>query len=204
MTKQPKSSTNARNQGRLTMNDEIRYTNFDSLENVMYSVLNQNGLQSGLKKATFFKFWPKIAGKKFEKYSKIVSLNERNILTVACANSAVSSELLMYKADLLKKINAYANPLGLEVEDINFSHKLWKNPSEKSDASGPKEEVKNPYEHDMTGFRPEEIDLEPDEVERIKRSVESNTFATPAQREKMFNAIILDLKAQKFIAKKNG
>ena len=184
-------------------NKEILYSDFTSLDSIMSSVLQNSNLKQGVKKASLFKFWPKIAGKKFEKYSRPESITNANVLVIACANAAVSSELTMFKQDILKKIKTYANPLGIEIDDINFSHKIWKS-QQKEDVSQYKEPV-NPYKRDLTNFNPDEIELDPKEVEAIKKSVENNTFATPQQRKKMFDAIILDLKVQKYDnARKNN
>ena len=56
---------------------------------------------------------------------------------------------------------------------------------------------------DLSNFDPSKIELDPLEVEAIKNSVDNNKFATPEQREKMFNAIILDLKTQKYVKDNN-
>lgn len=180
-------------------NKEIRYSEFSSLDSVVSSVLQNPQLRNGVKKASVFKFWAKIVGKKFEKYSRAESLNSNNVLTVACANAAVSSELLMFKDVLLDKINQYSKPLGINIEDINFSHKIWRKTS--SVVVQSKQDAKNPYTKDLTGFNPEDIELDEDEVDAIKKSVFANNFASEKQREKMFNAIILDLKIQKFVKK---
>ena len=180
-------------------NKEFFYTDFNSLGSVMNEIVQNSNLKNGVKKATLFKFWNKVAGKKFEQYSKIESLNTDGVLTVACANAAVSSELLMFKQDIIKKINIYAKPLGLEISDINFSHKLWKN--EKRAEIFSQEASKNPYKHDLSGFNPDEIELDEKETASIKASIDANKFASEKQRTKMYNAIIKDLKIQKYCSK---
>ena len=49
---------------------EILYSDFNSVENILGAVMKNPKLKQGLKNATIFKFWPRVAGKKFEKYSK--------------------------------------------------------------------------------------------------------------------------------------
>lgn len=175
---------------------EFFYTDFNSLGHLVNKVVQDSNLRQGIKKTTIFKFWSKVVGKKFEKYSKIEAINQQNVLIVACANSMVSSELTMFKSDILKKINGYAKPLGIEIIDINFSHKIWK--KEVIDQEINVEE-KNPYKKDLTGFNADEIVLDNAEIESVKKSVMNNTFATEEQRRKMFDAIILDLKIQKYV-----
>ena len=184
---------------------EILYSDFNSVENILGAVMKNPKLKQGLKNATIFKFWPKVAGKKFEKYSKANGLTqtpEGHVLTVACANAAVSSELLMFKQDILKKMNIYSKPLGVEITDINFSHKIWSSTKNTQQAAFSIEE-KNLYKPDLSNFDPSKIELDPLEVEAIKNSVDNNKFATQEQRKKMFNAIILDLKTQKYIKDNN-
>ena len=181
---------------------EFFYTDFNSLGSVMNSVINTTALKSGMKKATLFKFWSKIVGKKFEKYSKIEALTAQNVLIVACANSSVSSELTLYKSEILKKLNTYANSLGLEISDINFSHKIWRREGTES-YTGFAHEEHNSHKPDLSGFNPDFVMLDDEEIETIKNSVENNKFASQEQRKKMFDAIILDLKIQKYIKDNN-
>lgn len=182
----------------------INHLEMNSASDVMDKIMGGANLKAGMKKSTLFKFWGKIAGKKFEKYSQIDTLTERGgvwVLGVACKNAQVTGELTMFKAQLLKKVNIYANPLGLEISDIHFSHKIWKGEFNEASThgSGMKALDVNPYTPDLSGFNPEAVELDEAEIESVKQSVESNTFATKEQRERMFRAIILDLKTQKYI-----
>jgi len=177
-------------------NKEFFYTDFNSLGNLVNTVIQNSNLRQGVKKATVFKFWSKVVGKKFEKHSKIEAINQQNVLIVACANSAVSSELTMFKSDIIKKFNTYANPLDINITDINFSHKIWRHSSQEQEKTT---EEKNPYKKDLSGFNAEEITLDIHEVESVRNSVMNNKFATEQQRQKMFDAIILDLKIQKYV-----
>lgn len=175
---------------------EINYCEMNSLGSVLDSFLQNSNIKEGLKKSTLFKFWTKAAGKKFENVSKAQGITRNNVLVVACANSFVTSELTMFKRELLKKMKTYADPLGIVIEDINFSHKIWETPSFRDE----KEEAADPNKPDLSGFDPDEIELDKDEVEAIKASVEKNTFASVEQRERMLETIIQDLKIQKFLA----
>lgn len=176
---------------------EFLYTDFNSIGFVANSMLQAPNLRQGMKKSTVFKFWDKVVGKKFEKYSKIESLNSDNVLIVACANASVTSELTMFKNDILKKFNSYAVPLGIEVVDIKFSHKIWK--VDESEYNEILQEEKNPYKPDLSGFNPDDIMLDEQEVNAILNSVMQNKFASQEQRQKMFDAIILNLKIQKYV-----
>lgn len=184
---------------------KIHYCDMDALGSVMDSVLQNPVLRRGMKKATLFKFWAKIAGKKFENVSRIESLNSRNgkaVLTVACSNAAVTSELLMYKTQLLKKMNTYANPLGIEIDDINFSHKIWKQETSEPTFEGNVTVLtENPYKEDLTGFDAEKIKISDEEISAIKENISNNKALSSDQQERLLNSIIYDIKVQKFLHK---
>lgn len=172
---------------------KILYTKFETAGDVLSSVLKNTDLQAGIKKTTLSKFWGKIVGKKFEELSKPVSLNNQGLLTVACANSFVTSELLMFKPDILKKLEPYAKSLDIYVSDINFSHKIW----------APERDLMEEYDYEekqapkIPGIDYDSIVLDAAEVENIRNCVNNNKFASEEQRERMFEAIVKDLKFQK-------
>lgn len=179
---------------------KILYSDLNALGNIVDSVLQNPKLKDGMKKATLFKFWPKTVGKKFENVSEIVSLNSTNgktLLTIACASAAVTGELMMYKNQLLKKLNSYANPLAIQIDDINFSHKIWKSETNQI-VYDVKLQEDNPYKEDLTGFDPDSITIDEDELSSIKENILSNKALSPQQQERLLNSIINDLKAQKF------
>lgn len=175
------------------MTKKILYTKFESAGDILSSVLRNTDLQAGIKKTTLTKFWGKIVGKKFEEVSKPVSLSNQGLLTVACANSYVTSELMMFKPDILKKLAPYAKSLDINVKDINFSHKIW----------APERDLMSEYDYEeKTAPKIPEIDydaveLDKEEIENIRNCVNNNKFASEEQRTRMFEAIVKDLKFQK-------
>ena len=184
---------------------KILYSEMDSLGCVMDTVLQNSNLKQGVKKATLFKFWNKVVGKKFESVSEITALNvtpEKTILTVACANAAVTSELTMFKTQLIKKMNVYANPLDINIDDILFSHKIWQTTPKNSFENKTPIQTENPYLENLDGFEPDKIELDEDEIKQIKANVESNSALTPQQKERLLNSIINDIKVQKFLKSK--
>ena len=58
---------------------EFFYTDFNSLGNIVNSVVQNTNLRQGMKKTTVFKFWAQVVGKKFEKYSRIEALNNQGV-----------------------------------------------------------------------------------------------------------------------------
>ena len=179
---------------------KVLYSEMNSLGSLVDSFMQNSAISRGLKKATIFKFWGQVVGKKFEKASEAVELAEKSgkiILTAACANAAVTSELIMFKSDILKKINDYSKPLGIEIDDIVFSHKIWKNPKQyaKTDENI---QLENPYKEDLTGFNPKEITLSEEEISQIKENIMNNKALSQNQQERLLNSIIYDLKVSKF------
>lgn len=166
----------------------------DKIAGILASVIKNSDLQQGIKKATLAKFWQKIVGKKFESMSKLHSINRNNVLTVACANSFVTSELTMFKADILKKLEPYAKSLDIKIEDITFSHKIW---VEEKDEVIDYVEKHAPVIPDINY---DEIELDEEETANIRRCIDNNKFASEEQRERMYEAIVKDLKFQKFMS----
>lgn len=175
---------------------KILYSGLESIGDVVNSFVKTSDIQNGIQKSMLFKFWGKIVGKKFAKVTRPVSINNRGELIVACANSMVTSELLLFKNDVMKKMEPYSKSLEIEISDIIFSHKIWR--EEKNDTYA-EEFAKHPSLEPYKNFNPDEIELDESEVLVIRKSIEKNTFASKTQREKMFNAIINDLKYQKYL-----
>ena len=81
---------------------------FNSLNNVLGSVLKNLGLDKGLKQQDFVKLWPKIVGPKFQNSSRAVYIYSKqgtDVLTVAVSSAAVAQELTFHKNDIIKKDN---------------------------------------------------------------------------------------------------
>ena len=180
---------------------KILYSDFDDIGSVLDSVVKNSDLQYGIKKSVLTKFWSKVVGKKFENYSKPASLNRNGILTVACANAAITNELTMFKQDILKKLEPYSKSLDLKIEDIIFSHKIWV--EEKTEqtlevSSSNESFIKKESEEVLINY--DEIELDEAEIQAIQNCINNNKFASEEQRERMFEAILKDLKYQKFIA----
>ncbi len=181
---------------------KVMYSDMNSLGSLVDVFLQNPAISVGMKKATLFKFWHKASGKKFEKASEAVGLNlknGKNVLTVACANAAVTSELMMFKSDILKKINDFAIPLGIEIDDIFFSHKIWHDPlySEKINENMNVID-ENPYKEDLTGFDPDKINISEEEIAQIKENIMKNKALSHNQQERLLSSIVYDLKVNKF------
>lgn len=183
---------------------KVLYSEMNSCGSLVDSFVKNSNLSQGLKKATLFKFWGNVVGKKFEKLSDAVGINStggKNILVVACASAAVMSELTMFKSDILKKFNAFSQPLGIEIDDISFSHKIWKSNKPTLESLDKTISV-NPYKEDLTGFNPDDFVLTEEEISQIKENVKENKALSPQQQERLLNSIIYDIKVNKFKTQK--
>ena len=177
---------------------KILYSDFNDVGSVLDSVIKNSDLQYGIKKSVLTKFWPKVVGKKFENYSRPESLNRSGILSVACANATVTSELTMFKHDILKKLEPYSKSLDLKIVDIAFSHKIWTTgkTEERVEETGETEE-RSEDKKTFEEINYDEIELDEAEIQTIQNCVNTNKFASEEQRKKMFEAIVRDLKHQK-------
>ena len=171
---------------------------FDIVE-VLDEFKQKYGFDKSIKQSTLFGFWKKIVGKKFANNTKCINLNDEGVLTVACKNSFISNELFMFKEEILRKTNVYATPLGLTVVDLNFSHKIWK--EEKTALNQEFQEASPPPK--IPDELLDKVDLDVDDIEIIKNSIDDLTFVDDEQKIKMFNAIMKNLKEQKMKNQKN-
>jgi len=170
------------------------HKDFTSIGEVLESSLPGNArFKYAIKMSTLFGFWDKIVGRKFEKTSRPLTIKFSK-LQVSCQNSYVVQELNMFKSDLIKKIAAYAEPLGLKVEDIIFSTKEWREPASLDETKEPAEQI----------FSKEELaafSLSEDETKAIKENIEKLSFLTDSQKQKYYSDIADSLKAKKLRGK---
>lgn len=104
---------------------KILYTDFEDTESIINDMLSSKELKKAVTRSNLYKFWEKIAGKKFSEKSKPYSMGPNGTLIVACANSIVAQELLLQKTQILEKFQPYLKSLHLNVKDIKFDCKKW-------------------------------------------------------------------------------
>ena len=93
-------------------------------------------------------------------------------------------------------------PLGIEIQDMNFSHKIWKTDAPKESFMGNvKIQTENPYKENLEGFNPDEIEVNEKEINEIKANIEANSVLSAEQKERLFNSIVKDIKIRKFLGK---
>lgn len=107
------------------MAKKVLYTDFEDASSIIESMLSSKDLKKAVTRSNLYKFWDKIAGKKFSEKSKPYSMMRGGVLIIACANSSVAQELLLQKPQLLEKFQPYLKSLHLSVKDIKFDCKKW-------------------------------------------------------------------------------
>ena len=164
---------------------------FDSIASLLDGVSTAFNFNEIRKRTQFLALWKQACGKKFENNSKAYELRG-STLVVACQNSYVAQELSMYKRELIKKINTLALNLKIEVKDLIFSYKIWENPKTcEIGAEEPELSIKyEDYQH---------IELDEEEIEKIKKSVSDIKFISESKKENLVGRIIDDSKRLKYI-----
>ena len=102
-------------------NSETR-TISDLLNDSIFNQTSKNRLNGVVKQSTIFSFWDNIVGAKFSKFTKPYSIKYQKIY-VSVKSPVVAQELSLYKNKILKKVNSYSQPLGIEIKDIIFNYK---------------------------------------------------------------------------------
>ncbi len=177
---------------------DIRYSNIENISSVLENFKKKYNIDESLSKLTFFKFWENIVGKKFKDVSKPVSINYKGVLQVACKNSMVTNELFMFKDAILAKIIPFVTPLNIKITDIVFSHKIWR--EEKENSEDCEQEISKIEK--ISDEELDKIELDENVILDVKNAVYNSEFISKSQKEKMFKAIIKNLKEQKYNAEK--
>lgn len=99
---------------------------FESLQNVIKDLqfnYDESKFETGEKLA---EYWIETVGNKISQFSKVLEFSTDNILTIVCSDSFVANELYLEKNKLTKLMNEKTKNLGIEIKDIRFNYKKWK------------------------------------------------------------------------------
>lgn len=105
---------------------KIKYSDFESVHEIIGKIDLKYDKSIENNKALLFEEWESIIGEKIASLSKPVELSDKNLLKISCANSFVANELFMQKQNLLILINEKAHEFNLNVRDLIFDYKNWK------------------------------------------------------------------------------
>lgn len=106
------------------MKKKIRYSEFEQIGVTLEQFVKSSNLAGKLKKYNLSKVWGQVVGKRFESRSYPATLSNK-VLRVACENAQITSELTLSKRMIMQKLQPLAFSIGLEIENVIFSHKIW-------------------------------------------------------------------------------
>jgi hypothetical protein len=104
---------------------KVLYTDFEGVEDIISSMMDNPQLKKAITKTNLYKFWDSILPEKFRGKSKPFGMLPGGIMTVACQNPIVAQELSLHKIMLIKKFEPYAKSLKIRVQDLKFDPKRW-------------------------------------------------------------------------------
>ena len=105
---------------------KINNSNFETIQEIISGLKFNYEASSAIKKEEFLSSWEDIVGKKISKFSKLLEISDDNIATVVCADSFVANELFYEKDKILAIMIEKAEKLGIEIKDVIFNYKRWK------------------------------------------------------------------------------
>ena len=146
-------------------------------------MMKGNKMGAIIKHSTIFSFWDSIVGAKFAKFTKPYSI-KYNKIYVSAKSPVIVQELGLYKTKILRNINSYSMPLGLEIKDIIFSYKNY--------AADVPETLSNQVEDKPVQLSKQEIQsvqISSDVEDKIKSNVEKIKFLNDEQKELLNNII---------------
>lgn len=136
----------------------------------------ENKMGAVIKHSTIFSFWNNIVGAKFAKFTKPYAIKYSK-LYVSAKSPVIVQELNLYKTKILKNVNSYSMPLGIEITDIIFNYKNYNMTSPETLSNNVEDK---PVE--ITKTQLEEIELDKKTQEQIKENVDRIKFLNKEQK----------------------
>lgn len=109
---------------------KINNSNFEILEEVIKNIDFNYNPKSAEIKTSLQAYWEEAIGENISKLAKVYNFSSDNKLTVTCADSFVSNELYFQKDKLISIMNKKIQKMGIEIKDITFDYKKWKEKNE--------------------------------------------------------------------------
>ena len=144
-----------------------------------------------IKHSTIFSFWDNIVGARFSKFTKPYSIKYQK-LYVSAKSPVVVQELTLYKSKILRNINSYSMPLGLEIKDIVFSYKNFSVTEPETLSQKEDKPVQISTEKVLTGEINSEVE------EKIKSNIDKIKFLNEEQKQNFAQKIVSTYKAKNF------
>lgn len=153
-------------------------------------MMKDNKIGQIMKYSTIFSFWDSIVGAKFSKFTKPYAI-KYNKLYISTKSPIITQELSMYKNKIIKNVNSYSLPLGIEIKDIIFNYKNYT-------VTLP-ETLSNKIEDKpikITNSQLEEITLDDKTKNTIKQNIDKINFLNEEQKKNFAKKIELTYKVK--------
>lgn len=153
-------------------------------------MMKGNKMGAVIKHSTIFSFWNNIVGAKFSKFTKPYSI-KYNKLYVSAKSPIIVQELSLYKAKILRNVNSYSMPLGIEITDIVFNYKNY--------CITTPETLSNQVEDkpvEITKEQLQTVSIDNSLQEQIKKNVDRIKFLNDEQKKNFADKIASTYKAK--------
>ena len=104
---------------------KVLYTDFEGLDAVIDSMMDNPQLKKAVARTNLFNMWDKILPEKFKQKSRPFSMLPGGVMVIACENPVVAQELSLRKVLLLQKFQPYIQSMKMKVCDLKFDPKKW-------------------------------------------------------------------------------
>lgn len=101
-------------------------SNFALIEEVIKDLKFNYNENNAVKTGIINNIWAEIVGNKILQFTKVYEISDDNILTILCSDSFVANELYLIKSKLIDDINEKGKKSGIEINEIKFNYKKWK------------------------------------------------------------------------------
>src|SRR5262249_29166343 len=90
---------------------------------VLNRVLSKLGLDQRLRENTLMNLWPVLLGEPWASRSRCLFIDTQGTLVVSVADASTGQELSLMKSQLLRRVNAAAQSMSLNIKGIRFDLK---------------------------------------------------------------------------------
>jgi len=104
---------------------ERKRGSFATMSNLMNKLIVKLGLDQRLKEHALLNLWPTVVGDTFAGLSRCLFIDNERKLVVAVKDASVGQELSLLRRDLLRKMAAAGDGLGVKIEGIRFDMKYF-------------------------------------------------------------------------------
>ncbi len=105
---------------------KLNNSNFELIEDIIKTIDFKYDDKHQKKIDCLEEFWVDIAGVKLSQISRVYDVLKDDIIVVICKDSFIANELYLKKDKLLKEMKEKSKELGINIKDMKFNYKKWK------------------------------------------------------------------------------